>query len=481
MPDDRVEAGLVRGSGEANRAVQALVIGQGEAGQAQLEGALDQVLDARRAVEEREVGVAVELGEGTRHSADNRTSVLESKTRAPARAKRARLRATINGHARSSSRRPLARLRLRDARAPRVRSVVSSSSCVAAVWLVFVGVPTSGAGADARRSLSPPNPSHGATARSTGSAAGSPATASPAPARPAATELRPNPLAKQVPAHSVDPTQLTGYIWPVKHALITTRFAPLPATDGGFVIIDGVAYHDGIDLATHCDDKVRAAHDGTVLYAGRDYDPYLGYQGNAEAIYDRLQKLGHTNEQPIVVVIDDGNGYRSEYVHLNEADVEPGQVVKAGDVIGLEGATGFATGCHLHFSLIRMDGGWQPVVTRLLQYGYPPLVRERVNPLDVLPWGDPNAPQRLQDKVNPPSPTPIPNLASRQRPLTSSPEIQAARSNHIAHFELTTERTLENVHRTGSSRTGNASHVSSAGRPTDDADGPCRLSVDSCL
>ncbi len=277
----------------------------------------------------------------------------------------------------------------------------------AAVWVVFVGFPNTPA----------PVPTNVANVPTAGTPSSQPSTSGPSgePASPGQS-LGPdqtpapnpgNPLLKEVAAHSVDPAQLTGYIWPVKHGLITTRFAPLPPTDGGFVMIDGIPYHDGLDLATHCDDHVRSAHDGTVLYAGRDFDPYIGYQGNAEAIYDRLKQLGRTNDQPIVVVIDDGNGYRSMYVHLNEADVEPGQIVKAGDDIGLEGATGFASGCHLHYGIIRMDGGWQPVVSRLLQFGYPPLVRERVNPLDILPWGDPDAPQRLQDKVNPPSPTPI--------------------------------------------------------------------------
>ena len=64
-----------------------------------------------------------------------------------------------------------------------------------------------------------------------------------------------DPLLKTAAVHSADPAQLTGYIWPVNHAFITTRFAPEAPTDGGFVMIDGVAYHDGIDLATHCDDK----------------------------------------------------------------------------------------------------------------------------------------------------------------------------------------------------------------------------------
>jgi murein DD-endopeptidase MepM/ murein hydrolase activator NlpD len=282
---------------------------------------------------------------------------------------------------------------------------VALVALIVAVYVVFVGAgpntvrPTQVAQATSGASASP------LTVTSTAPSSTLPGPTGPGAASPSAPPTL-NPLAKSIPAHSVDPGQLTGYIWPVNHALITTRFAPRPPTAGGFVMIDGVSYHDGVDLATHCDDKVRAAHDGTVLYAGRDYDPYLGYQGDAEAIYARLQRLGRTNEQAIVVVIDDGNGYRSVYVHLSAANAVAGAVVKAGDVIGLEGETGFASGCHLHYSLIRMDGPWQQVVARLLPFGYPPLVRERVNPLDVLPWGDPDAPQVLQDKVNPPTPTP---------------------------------------------------------------------------
>jgi len=199
------------------------------------------------------------------------------------------------------------------------------------------------------------------------------------------------------------PAELTGYVWPLRNALITSRFA---ARDfGGFVIIDDREIHDGLDLATRCGDQIRAAHDGTVIYAGRNFDVFLGYLGDAAEIYDRLDRLGRVNTLPIVIVIDDGNGYRSVYVHLNRADVVPGQVVSAGEVIGAEGATGFATGCHLHYGLIRMDGGWQDVVPRLARFGYPLQVRERVDPLRVLPWGDQYAPQRLQDRANA-SPTP---------------------------------------------------------------------------
>jgi murein DD-endopeptidase MepM/ murein hydrolase activator NlpD len=223
---------------------------------------------------------------------------------------------------------------------------------------------------------------------------------SPSPAPPPFSD-------KEIGPRSLDPEELTGYVWPLRNAWITSRFA---ARDfGGFVVIDGKEYHDGLDLATHCGDKVLAAHDGTVLYAGRNFDVFLGYRGKPQEIYARLERLGRVNSLPIVVVIDDGNGYRSMYVHLAKANVEAGAVVRAGDVIGKEGMTGFATGCHLHYGMIRTDGGWQEVVASLARYGYPSVVRERINPLLVLPWDDEFAPRHLQERANPsasPSATP---------------------------------------------------------------------------
>ena len=210
-------------------------------------------------------------------------------------------------------------------------------------------------------------------------------------------------------AESLDPEELTGYVWPTRHSLITGRMGPRDF--GAFVIIDGQEVHDGLDTATHCGGRVRSAHDGTVLYAGRNFDPYIGYLGDPSPIYDRLQRLGRVNDQPIVVVIDDGNGYRSMYVHLQKALAEPGQAVEAGDMIGLEGDTGYR---HRLPPALHVDPDGRTVATgrpSLARFGYPPFVRERVNPLRVLPWGDPFAPQRLQDRVNG-TPSPLPPTAT---------------------------------------------------------------------
>ncbi len=60
--DDRVEPGRLGGAGEPDRAVEAVVVGDGQPGQPQLDGPFDQIVRCRGAIEEREVGVAVEFG-----------------------------------------------------------------------------------------------------------------------------------------------------------------------------------------------------------------------------------------------------------------------------------------------------------------------------------------------------------------------------------------------------------------------------------
>ena len=51
------------------------------------------------------------------------------------------------------------------------------------------------------------------------------------------------------------------------------------------------------------------------------------------------------------VKIDFGNGYIATYMHLSDVKVNKGDKVEKGQVIGIMGRTGSATGIHLHFQV----------------------------------------------------------------------------------------------------------------------------------
>ena len=77
----------------------------------------------------------------------------------------------------------------------------------------------------------------------------------------------------------------------------------------------------------------------------------IGWIGDLGPYLRRLDRKHLWQTLPIVVVIDDGNTYRSIYAHFGRIVVKRGQNVKAGQLLGYEGATGHATGCHLHYGL----------------------------------------------------------------------------------------------------------------------------------
>jgi murein DD-endopeptidase MepM/ murein hydrolase activator NlpD len=90
-------------------------------------------------------------------------------------------------------------------------------------------------------------------------------------------------------------------------------------------------FHRGIDFNGERGADVLAVADGVVSFAGR----HAGY-GN-------------------MVDIDHGNGYMTRYAHNQANLVEPGQRVRAGEVIGRMGSTGRATGVHVHFEVWHND------------------------------------------------------------------------------------------------------------------------------
>jgi murein DD-endopeptidase MepM/ murein hydrolase activator NlpD len=151
--------------------------------------------------------------------------------------------------------------------------------------------------------------------------------------------------------------------------------------------VAGVRFHDGLDIATFCGDRIVAAHDGVVLAAGRKVDPWMGWIGSLAPSVARRDQYHLWGELPIAIVIDDGDGYPSIYAHFSKIAVTLGQSIQAGEFIGWEGRTGFATGCHLHYGLFSPYDtdrfGLRPDVvkrTKLPAWEIAP-----INPLLVLP------------------------------------------------------------------------------------------------
>ncbi len=235
-------------------------------------------------------------------------------------------------------------------------------------------IPASGAPASAEAGPSQGRASSGSTP---------PATVdnpSPGPAAPAGRDH-----ASMVAALPAPPATLSGYVWPIAHPRLTLPFGP---TDWGTRIVDGRLFHDGVDLATFCNDRIMAAHDGVVLAAGRHFDNYIGWVGSLDAYYRHIDTDHLWLDLPNVVIVDDGNGYRSIYAHMWKLTVKAGQHIRAGQLIGYEGMTGHATGCHLHYGLFSpaetATFGTEPKAIKT--WHEPPAEIARIDPLLVLPY-----------------------------------------------------------------------------------------------
>jgi len=136
---------------------------------------------------------------------------------------------------------------------------------------------------------------------------------------------------------AIDPNSIPGakkglLAWPIKGALtqsfgcIENKFAvrSYPACNGG-----KGGYHNGIDISADVGDPVVTALEGTVIGVGN-----LG-----KYAYGKWIAIKHDN------------GLTTMYGHLSVQSVSIGQKIKAGQVIGYAGSTGYSTGPHLHFTV----------------------------------------------------------------------------------------------------------------------------------
>ena len=112
---------------------------------------------------------------------------------------------------------------------------------------------------------------------------------------------------------------------PVERVRVTSFYGtPRKNMEGG---------HHGIDFAARTGTPVLAAAGGTVLASTAQYEGGAQYGD--------------------VVLIEHAGGARSLYAHLSVRSVKPGQVVRAGETIGLVGETGKVSGPHLHLEAFR--------------------------------------------------------------------------------------------------------------------------------
>ena len=101
-------------------------------------------------------------------------------------------------------------------------------------------------------------------------------------------------------------------------------------------ILGTVKLHAGTDWVSPDDPTVKAAADGVVVFA----DVAEGYGRH--------------------IVLDHGNGWRTSYSHLMQIKCAAGDIVLSGQAIGRIGATGLATGPHLHFEVHRGSEALDP-------------------------------------------------------------------------------------------------------------------------
>lgn len=117
----------------------------------------------------------------------------------------------------------------------------------------------------------------------------------------------------------------TPSIWPVK-GWVTSGFGPRVSP-----FTEKPAWHDGLDIGAAQNAPVQAPAQGRVTSVR--FDPKLGN----------------------MIRLDHGFGIETVYGHLAKSLVKEGQRVKRGDVVGLVGSSGLATGPHLHY-MVKVNG-----------------------------------------------------------------------------------------------------------------------------
>ena len=147
--------------------------------------------------------------------------------------------------------------------------------------------------------------------------------------------MREGELARIAAARSVDSGSggwRQGFVWPAR-GRISGVFGSQRIYRG-----EPGSFHSGVDVAAGAGAIVVAPADGVVVLAG---PPSFSLEGN-------------------LVIVDHGMGLNSAFLHLATTAVRVGQTLRQGDPIGTVGASGRATGPHLHWSMKWRDARVDP-------------------------------------------------------------------------------------------------------------------------
>jgi len=118
-----------------------------------------------------------------------------------------------------------------------------------------------------------------------------------------------------------------------------------PDTDLAFVLPAEGELSSHFGLRRFFNGEPRSAHAGIDVAVPRGTPVKASAQGKVLAVDDYFFN-GKT------IFIDHGNGLITMYCHLDRIDVNAGETVSKGQLIGLSGMTGRATGPHLHWSVV---------------------------------------------------------------------------------------------------------------------------------
>ena len=144
--------------------------------------------------------------------------------------------------------------------------------------------------------------------------------------------------------------------WPLAPGTfeLSQPFGCVPQLLGYYPVVPGCpaerpSLHNGLDLAATQGTPIYAAASGVVTVAGRDRDD------------------GIANTRLVIQHDGANEGYATEYYHWIKTYVEPGDYVRAGDLIAEVGSVGYSTGPHLHFTVVDAEtnqaidpSGWLP-------------------------------------------------------------------------------------------------------------------------